>query len=236
MKIAICFSGQPRFIKEGYTFLKKNLVGFDDMDIFFHSWTEKPLAGNNHHLTRHDNIEEILKLYNVVGYLGEPQKYDIAPEGVSHEVFVHYSMFYSILAANKVKEKWEEINNFKYDYVIRTRFDVALLEKLDISKIIDEKIIYSPDVCGNKRVISDWFNFSYSEVIDKYTNIFPFMNKFADSGVVMTSGEEIFMHQLNKIDLDYKKIKCKLALIRNGDEDISDGKFWVGANSLKNYL
>ena len=100
MKIAICFSGQPRFIKEGYTFLNKNLVGFDDMDIFFHSWTEKPLAGNHHHLTRHDSIEEILKLYNVVGYLGEPQKYDIAPEGISYEEFVHYSMFYSILAAN----------------------------------------------------------------------------------------------------------------------------------------
>ena len=33
MKTAICFSGVPRFIKEGHKMFSKNLIGFEEMDV-----------------------------------------------------------------------------------------------------------------------------------------------------------------------------------------------------------
>tara|TARA_Y100000114_G_scaffold37296_1_gene32916 strand:- start:2467 stop:3165 length:699 start_codon:yes stop_codon:yes gene_type:complete len=232
MKIAFCLSGQPRFIEQGYTFFKKNLVGFKDMDIFFHSW-ENSYKGVHHNLTNVDTPLNILNYYDPINYIIEPQKLNLSNLDLSPEVFIHYSMFYSIFMANKIKKDWEKANNFKYDYVIRSRFDVALLEKLSISEIVKEKSIYSPDVCLYSGVISDWFNFSYSEEMDSYTNIFPFMDEFLNEKVLMYSGEQIFTHQLNKINLDYRKIKCNLSLIRNSKTNTN---FWINVDDLKNYL
>ena len=63
MKIAICFSGLPRFVKEGYELFSKNLIGFEDMDIFYHSWMN-PAPGNNDKLVRQDTIEEVEQLFH----------------------------------------------------------------------------------------------------------------------------------------------------------------------------
>ena len=38
MRKAISFSGQSRFVKEGYETLRKNLADFEEYDIFVHSW------------------------------------------------------------------------------------------------------------------------------------------------------------------------------------------------------
>jgi len=234
-RIALCLSGQPRFIKEGYKFYKKNLIGFDKMDVFFHCWNAS-VDGNNHNLTNVSNPLEIFDYYTPTSYIIEPQKLDLGPVDISPEVFVHYSMFYSIYMANKVKEDWEKVNNFSYDYTIKSRFDVALLEKLDITQIINEHKVYSPDVCGNPKVISDWFNFSHSSIMNKHTNVFPSLEELSEDGVNMASGEEIFIHHLKKINLDYQKIKCKLALIRAGDAPLGSFNFWIGVNKLKDYL
>ena len=38
MKIALCFFGQPRFVKKGYEYYKKNLIDNHDVDVFIHTW------------------------------------------------------------------------------------------------------------------------------------------------------------------------------------------------------
>ena len=38
MKIALCLSGQPRCVKEGYEYYKKNLLDHYDVDVFCHVW------------------------------------------------------------------------------------------------------------------------------------------------------------------------------------------------------
>ena len=70
--------------------------------------------------------------YKPKNHIVEQQRVDIAPQGLSHEEFVHYSMFYSIWKANELKKEYEKKNNFKYDCVIKSRFDVALFDKLDV--------------------------------------------------------------------------------------------------------
>ena len=38
LKIALCLSGQPRCVKEGYEYYKKNLLDHYDVDVFCHVW------------------------------------------------------------------------------------------------------------------------------------------------------------------------------------------------------
>ncbi len=38
MKIALCLSGQPRCVKQGYEYHKKNLLDHYDVDVFCHVW------------------------------------------------------------------------------------------------------------------------------------------------------------------------------------------------------
>ena len=51
MRKAISFSGQSRFVKEGYDTLKRNLVDFETYDVFVHTWTQELLN------------QDVLKLY-----------------------------------------------------------------------------------------------------------------------------------------------------------------------------
>jgi len=46
MKIALCLSGQPRFIKEAAPFIIKNACEGYDIDTFFHFWFDENLISN----------------------------------------------------------------------------------------------------------------------------------------------------------------------------------------------
>ena len=43
MKIALCLSGQPRFINECAPFILKNICEGYDADVFFHLWFDENL-------------------------------------------------------------------------------------------------------------------------------------------------------------------------------------------------
>ena len=38
MKIALCLSGQPRCVKQGYEFVKRNILDGNDVTVFCHVW------------------------------------------------------------------------------------------------------------------------------------------------------------------------------------------------------
>ena len=230
-KVAICFSGQPRFIEDGFLTFAKNLVGFEDMDVFIHTWHNSP-PGNNGHLTNVEDEHNIFNFYNPKNHIVEEQRFDIAPQGVGHQIFIHYSMFYSIWKANELKKEYEEKNNFKYDCVIRTRFDLALLQKFDVTQF-DLRNINSPDVCANSDVISDWFNFSNSENMDIYLNAYNNLNDYQRvlNKKQKVSGEAILTHHYKVNNLTIKKIPCNLNLIRT--EMKLNVPFWILINDLR---
>lgn len=191
MKVALCFTGQARFVKTGYESISKNINGFDDMDIFVHSWKD-------------NEYEDILKYYNVKDHIIEPQRYDIthneenldyrqAPANSGN--FVHYSMFYSILKSIELKEKYEKKNNFKYDCVAKLRFDLKFNEKVDF-RDYDLKCINGLTPIGNNRVVSDFINFSTSENMDICSGVWNNMPSYKAQGVMMESGEELITAHL----------------------------------------
>jgi hypothetical protein len=47
MKIALCLSGQPRFVEEAYPNIFKTIIEPNDPDVFLHAWYDKDMIGTN---------------------------------------------------------------------------------------------------------------------------------------------------------------------------------------------
>ena len=84
MKIALCFSGQPRFIKESASLIKENVIQDYDVDVFSHLWFDEGLqtkpykyGGSGGWIKQRisdESIDDFIKLYNPKELLVEPSK------------------------------------------------------------------------------------------------------------------------------------------------------------------
>ena len=206
MKVALCFSGQSRFIEQGYKSLSTNLANFSEMDVFVHTWASAKSL-------------EIPKYYsNIKDYIIEEQRYDITQgdadipshfidangedgivsDGLEPDAmlrFVHYSMFYSIFKSNQLKSHYEHLHNFKYDCVIRVRFDIALSETTNLDDF-DLNYVNMLTPCHDD-VVSDFINFGTSRIMDIYSNVWQHMPELKEQDVMMTAGEELITAHLN---------------------------------------
>jgi hypothetical protein len=214
MRKAISFSGQSRFILEGLVSLRKNLHNFEEYDIFIHTW-KGPLNKD-------------CFLYDPQGIIIEEQK-PVIPTSIkeySESAFVHFSMFYSMKESLRILSEYEQANNFKYDLIVRTRFDISLESKIDLENFDLKEGVYSPDVCANPAVISDWFNFSTSNNIKLYSEIYDNMVSYFKQGVLITSGEALITHMLKTKHIPIKKIPCELYLLRDRNIHTRLSPFW----------
>lgn len=84
MKIALCFSGQPRFVKECSDVILKNVIQNYDVDVFAHLWFDEDLqtkpykfggsGGWESQRISNNAIEDFKQIYNPVELLVEPSK------------------------------------------------------------------------------------------------------------------------------------------------------------------
>ena len=195
MKIALCFSGQPRSFKAGYEYYKRNLFAHYEVDVFIHSWNT-------------EFNTELVKLYKPVAYKFEDvpagdfdSKYTNTPNPkkwpARYTVYALYSMYQSLL----LKQQHETTNQFTYDWVIKSRTDYALNGRIQFEQCEKDKI-YIPDcrMVSARDFGNDQFAFGSSDVMNKRMSIWPNMQVFYDSGVQMI-GEDMMSAQLKKHNL-----------------------------------
>ena len=218
MKKAISFSGQSRFVVEGLETLRKNLHDFENYDIFIHTWE--------------GNLNKDCYLYDPKMITIEAQKNVVPPivKEYSNAAFVHFSMFYTMKESLNNVAQYEQTHNFKYDLVIRTRFDISLETKLNPEEYNLSEGVYSPDVCANPAVISDWLNFSTSDNMKLYSDIYDNIVEYNKNGVNITSGEDIITHMLNTKNIPIIKIPCNLYLLRDRNIHHFLSGMWKYAN------
>jgi hypothetical protein len=183
MKIALCFAGLPRHYERGYEYYEKNLLSRYDVDVFFHTWDD----------TEH---EEVAKLY-------QPKSYDVSKrldskvindtytrcaDAINFPAHATVSSFFSIYHSCLYKTNYEIQNGFRYDWVIKTRFDYALnlplpFEQLESTKVYVPNCRYTPahDFCN------DQFAFSSSINMNKYMSTYLLMDHFYDQKTVMNA-------------------------------------------------
>lgn len=105
-KVAICISGLVRTGVNAHPSFEK-FFGHLDADIFYHTWkTDKRIS------------KQIRTLYSPTSYLEQPQF-------TNTNMGSWGNMLYSIMQANELKKKHEIAMNFRYDLVIKTRFDLV---------------------------------------------------------------------------------------------------------------
>ncbi len=129
MKIAVCLSGQFRTGEYALPSLLNFFQGHD-CDYFCHSWQD-----NNMRVATPDRFRKILDtvdtqftkdyIESTLQRILNPKK--IVIEKNSRKSAPHVGpwseLFYSLMMANWLKKEYEAENNFKYDLVVKTRYD-----------------------------------------------------------------------------------------------------------------
>jgi hypothetical protein len=110
-KVAICISGLLRTGLKGHEAFKQFFNSLPNgYDVFYHTWDIK-----------NDVIQQVNDLYN-------PVAYKVQPSLNKEKESSFGSMLYSIMMANELKKQHEIDNDFRYDLVIKTRFDLVFKE------------------------------------------------------------------------------------------------------------
>jgi hypothetical protein len=159
MRIAVCLSGQirPSTFKKSYESIYNSIIKHHNPDIFVHSWLDDA----------EDGKDLVIQTYN-------PKKYIIdsySPNTPSETNYNFRSMFKSIYESNRLKIEYELENNFKYDIVIRCRFDIVIDEIRDFSVYSKDMLIAKSGTLDGLPVINDIFAFGSSETMDVYSDV-----------------------------------------------------------------
>lgn len=209
-KIALCLSGQPRYLEEGFKQLSKIILNYD-VDVFIHTWWDdsyvnkvfdfSPMNTYNRTGVWEYNTKELIQsLYTPKKIIIEPQKDFNKHVNVNFEKqspISLYSMYYSILQSNKLKTEYENENNFKYDCVIRSRFDILINTfNLELDSIDLTKIYVSGEI---NPYPNDQFAFSNSKNMDYYSDLFNNIDYYYNNGFREFVNEKILKYHLTTV-------------------------------------
>jgi len=215
MKIALCLSGQPRFIDEGYDQLYTNLLSKYSVDVFVHCWWSPEMSNVNMNTMGMSNpdgrsytfkpntIETIKNYYNPISFLYEPQKKFKIIDDVDYKqpnkTISIQSMLYSIKKCNELKIKHENKNNFKYDIVIRSRTDIKI-HKFILDKLFEKNCIYT-DYVGQMEFPNDQFAVSDSESSNYYASLYDNLITYKNEGFKVFVGEHLLKYHMSKSNI-----------------------------------
>lgn len=139
-KIALCLHGQPRGVDIAIEYQNKNLINREDIsvDVFFHTWDySDKINGIN---------QKLLNFYNPKGFFFEAppstqisQKY----ENGNGNAYRNYSHYHSVYECDKLRRNYEKIKNIEYEWIVCTRFDVALNVVLNFNDMDSSKVYQS---------------------------------------------------------------------------------------------
>ena len=204
MRIALCLSGQARNVKQGYEYVKKNLLDGNDVTVFCHAWESPSVADIELYKPAALMIEKPLT--------NDLSKYTRVPPPqpnwkVKDPARAAWNLMYSLKVANELKNVYEEEHNMKFDWVIRSRYDFAInvdipFEELDNSKLYIPNCRMVPE----RDFGNDQFAFSSQENMMKYMSTFDYIDDYYNSGVQMT-GEDMMRANLRKHGLFGDKLE-----------------------------
>lgn len=132
MKIAVCLSGLPRVIEYAAPSILNFFSGEHEFDFFCHTWDynsykrkkedsglgEFPIWWEEDVKVDVEQLKKSLSIFN-------PKKYVIQGVEVLGGRFIWDSLMYSLMYANNLKKQYEIENNFRYDFVVKTRYDTV---------------------------------------------------------------------------------------------------------------
>jgi hypothetical protein len=178
MKLALVFSGQPRFFENtAYSSIKKHLIDKHECDVYAHFWFspdsntkyETALWSGLGELTfPSDTVDRFTKLY-------KPLNIQYNTPVLNSEIKNTYLRSNSPRSAYNVSSKYTSIklsfklieNIEKYDFIVNIRSDLVIFDIPDITAFSTEKI-YLFEQEKERNILNDNINF----IPPKYAHIF----------------------------------------------------------------
>ncbi|QLY27042.1 hypothetical protein [Bdellovibrio sp. KM01] len=186
-RIALCLYGKfnNRLSKnsgmDGFEYIKEHILNNQNVDVFIHSWD----------LENENVIKKCYGAYLKTSTFEQQKsfKQDMTSAGVTEEFFIppggqafrtvenSLSFFFSRKESISLKAEYEQKNNFKYDVVVVSRFDLGQMDKYNqyqpykVSEIVfdvnkDMKFVYSAMWNQLNEGYADMWFYSSSENID----------------------------------------------------------------------
>jgi len=242
MKIAMTISGQPRQYAAGFLECKKWFLDKYDIDVYLHSWIDKKFYKydffdegklQNTYTADENTYSEILELYKPKGYLFEKAiNFDATDIKGSNNQRLNsqLGMWMSL------KRAWDllEESGIKYDYVIRTRFDLQFTDHVvESCPLISNITQLDPNQVNlfdyhndnhRKLNVNDLFAIGGYDVMKVYHNLFVdqiyyhFTDPVYDEwliGLDKFVNETILLHHLNTYHVPFNRIPTE----REGHSD-----------------
>lgn len=201
-RIAVCISGLARtFDKTIDDFHSKVISGNHDFDIFLSTWTDLDSKVSTEAAVRSGGVcdgslsEKSLDAYGAKSveveklFEWDPKLVEKYNKNKHTHCFVPATLFmlYKIWSADLMRRKAEESFGFKYDLVVRTRFDLRMTEHVSYD-IGDNNIAVPPmtdDKCKqfNRAWVNDTFAIGTSDAMKAYADLYLNVEKMFDAGV-----------------------------------------------------
>tara|TARA_R110000796_G_scaffold162661_1_gene279637 strand:- start:2122 stop:2805 length:684 start_codon:yes stop_codon:yes gene_type:complete len=219
MKIALCLSGQSRFLEKAYNeVIYPYLLNNNQVDVFIHSWSvDKEIIdggfvnGGGHIMGEPlppNHNDKVISLYNPTSHLIEPQiefEYGKYPErtmpGIRSDYL--YSQFYSVFKCNNLRKIYQTKTGIKYDWVVRSRFDIKLNTPINFN--VDNTQLIIPNGCFNPNGYVDCFAMSNEKVMDVYCGLYNNIDYIMENTDTSFCGEFLLRKHLNSNNLSPKE-------------------------------
>ena len=204
MRIALLLSGKFRDGDSCVESIQSYIIQKYNVDVFIdYSFNEND--------AEYGITDKLVKLYNPIKL--QYEQYPIELERIIE--FAHsynkniesnpdslFKMWYSIKRANDLKKQYEIDNGFKYDIVIKSRFDLKILDNINFKK--DYNSIFIPIGWDHRDGYNDLFAYGDSDSMNYYCSLYDCLIQYLKEGNV------IHPESLLKVHLN----KSKIVLVR----------------------
>jgi len=148
-KIALCLSGQPRNFQNGFNNIKQTILD-ENVDVHLHGWWHVEDVDKQYLVTPHtgfryqyynlpDTDKQLIESYKPKTYIFERSQFFFMPR--PYNIYVPHTNIYSRYSAMATKfysmektliniKQYEKDNNIEYDWILLTRYDIALNKKI----------------------------------------------------------------------------------------------------------
>ena len=202
MKLCFIYSGLSRTLVDSIKLLNDRMQSYD-YDIYIHTEINEV---DSSYLHKKINIESIYKLKNVKSILMDNKVSVPDIYKTEKEKNIYYQW-------HKINRIFSIINLYKYDYIIRIRSDLFLLEDIDKTLIqgFNNEKIYIPmgnDVCNG---INDQFAIASPFIMKIYANLIHNIDKYMKndyncSEIILFQYLKDMNIQIERFQLNYKLV------------------------------
>ena len=230
MRVAVCISGQPRSVKQGFEFINKYVIEPNQADVFIHTWQPSaneafinPINGSEVGDAVDEGITDVIRdLYNPTRFIFDKQ-FQFDEKDYNDRAFPGMkaswmlSMWYSVQAANWLKSEKEDDTGVIYDAVFRMRFDWALTEDLianDIDPYAKGPVVVPSD-CAHPTGFNDQFAGGSSRNMDIYSSVYDHIEEYYREDNQPFCNEILLKHHLTKQGVGVRPISMGYGLIRS---------------------